>query len=203
MHAVQLGWREDAEHNYAVADGLARRAVALDPRAPLGHFALGSTAMFLGRIDEALIEMREAIRLNPSHAAAHAIIASLLCYVGRADEALDSARRALRLSPYDPRLGLWFAAVSQAQYFLRIYQEAAIIGQHALSLISENPLAQRFVAASLGQLGRKTEAEPVMLRISQSPTPSIEAIKKSVARLYRDEQMVEHLLDGLRKAGLQ
>ena len=203
MHAVQLGWREDSDHNYAVADKLARRAVALDPRAPVAHFALGSSSMFLGKIEEALIEMREAIRLNPSHAAAHAIMAPLLCYVCRADEALDSARRALSLSPYDPRLGLWLSLVSQAQYFLRVYDEAAVMGQHALSLISENPLAHRFAAASFGQLGKTTEAEAIVSAIRQSRTPSIEAIKKSVVHLYRDEQMVEHILEGLRKAGLQ
>jgi adenylate cyclase len=203
MHAVQLGWREDSDHNYAVADEFARRAVALDPRAPVAHFALGSSSMFLGRIEEALIEMREAIRLNPSHAAAHAIMAPLLCYVGRADEALDSARRALSLSPYDPRLGLWISLVSQAQYFLRVYDEAAIMGQHAFSLISENPLAHRFAAASLGQLGRAAEAEAVVLTIRRSRAPSIDAIRKSVVHLYRDEQMIEHMLDGLRKAGLE
>jgi adenylate cyclase len=203
INAVQLGWREDSDHNYVVADEFARRAVALDSRALVAHFALGSSSMFLGRIEEALIEMREAIRLNPSHAAAHAIMAPLLCYVGRADEALDSARRALSLSPYDPRLGLWLSLVSQAQYFLRVYDDAAIMGRHALSLISENPLAHRFAAASLGQLGRRTEAEAVVLTIRQSRTPSIKAIKQSVLHLYRDEQMIEHMLDGLRKAGLQ
>ena len=51
--------------------------------------------MFLGRIDEALAEMREALRVNPSYAAAHAIMAPLLCYVGMPQEALASARRAM------------------------------------------------------------------------------------------------------------
>jgi adenylate cyclase len=202
LHAVQLGWREDKDHNYTVADQLARRAVSIDPRAPLARFALGSTSMFLGRIDQALMEMREAIRLNPSHAAAHAIMAPLLCYVGRADEALDSVRRALNLSPYDPRLGLWLALVSQAQYFLKAYEEAAVIGQHALSLISENPLAHRFVAASLGQLSRTKEAEPILLIIRRSSTPSLDAIRNSVGHLYREGKMIEHMLDGLKKAGL-
>lgn len=159
--------------------------------------------MFLGRIDQALMEMRETIRINPSHAAAHAIMAPLLCYLGQPTDALESARKALSLSPYDPRLGLWLALVSQAQYFLRVYEEAAAIGRQALSLISENPLAYRFVAASLGQLGRTREAEAIILALRQSSTPSIEAIRKSVLHLYRDEQMIEHMLDGLRKAGLQ
>jgi TolB-like protein/class 3 adenylate cyclase/cytochrome c-type biogenesis protein CcmH/NrfG len=202
MHAVQLGWRENADHNYMVADRLARRAVALDPRAPVAHFSLGSTSMFLGRIDEALTEMREALRINPSHAAAHAIMAPLRCYVGMPQEALESARRAITLSPYDPRLGLWLSLVSQAQYFLTEYEEAVASGQQALSLIAENPLAYRFAAASLGQLDRIGEAAELIAFIRRSSTPSIAAIRQSVSHLYRDERMIEHMLDGLRRAGL-
>ena len=103
IHAVQLGWREDDRHNYAVADQLASRAVAIDPRAPFAHFSLGSTSMFLGRVDQALAEMRNAININPSHAAAHIIMAHLLCYIDKANEALEAAKRALRLSPVRPQ----------------------------------------------------------------------------------------------------
>jgi adenylate cyclase len=202
IHAVQLGWREDEEHNYAVADQLASRAVALDPRAPFAHFSLGSTSMFMGRVDQALTEMRNAVRINPSHAAAYVIMAHLLCYVGQPDDALAAADRALRLSPYDPRLGLWLSAVSQAKYFLKGYEEAASVGRQALSLIPENLLAQRFAAASLGQLGRSAEAGSIITALRQSTAPSVEAVRQSVAHLYREPHMVEHMLDGLRKAGL-
>ena len=202
IHAVQLGWREDEQHSYAVADRLAARAVALDPRAPFAHFSLGSTSMFLGRIEQALEEMRNATRINPSHAAAYVIMAHLLCYVGQPDEALAAVERAVKLSPYDPRLGLWLSAVSQAKYFLHRYEEAASAGRQGLSLIPENLLAQRFTAASLGQLGRAAEAEPIVAALRQSTARSIEEVRRSVAHLYRDEQMIEHMLDGLRKADL-
>jgi adenylate cyclase len=203
LHAVQLGWRNDEAHNYAVADGLALRAVALDPRAPSGHFALGCTSMMLGHIEGALREVREAIRINPSHAAAHAMIAPLLCYIGQPGiDGLESARRAIRLSPYDPRLGLWLISVAIVQYFLADYAEAARMAQQAIALIPENPIAYRFAAASFAQLGRGNEALPFVNVIRQSSTPTIEAIRQSVSQLYRDPQMIEHMLDGLRKSGL-
>jgi hypothetical protein len=77
------------------------------------------------------------------------------------------------------------------------------MGQQALFLIAENPVAQRFTAASLGQLGRIAEAEPLIAVLHTSPAPSIGAIRKSVSHLYRDPQTIEHMLDGLRKAGLE
>jgi adenylate cyclase len=204
VHAVQLGWRNDSEHSYAVADGLAAKALALDPRAPSAHFALGLTSMMLGRIDKALREVREAIRINPSHAAAHAIMAPLLCYAGEPSAAgLDSAKRAIRLSPYDPRLGLWLTTIAQIQYFLAAYEEAVDYGRQAITLIADNPVAHRFAAASLGQLGRAAEAAPSIAAIRHSSAPTLAAIRSSVAHLYRDPGMIEHMLDGLRKAGLE
>jgi adenylate cyclase len=202
IHAVQLGWRDDDQHNYAIADQHATRSMALDPRAPFAHFALGATSMFLGRIDQALYEMRETVKINPSHAAAHAILAHLLCYVDQPEEALKSVEWAIRLSPYDPRLGLWLAGKSQAHYFKRNYFEAVAAGQQALLLLAENPIAQRFTLASLGQMERMRDSQPLIHIIRRSPTPSLAAIKQSVLRLYRNPLMVEHMLDGLRKAGL-
>jgi adenylate cyclase len=202
LHAVQLGWRHDDHHNYAAADQYAKRAVSLDPRAPFAHFALGSTSMFLGRIDQALQELRETTKINPSHAAAHAVMAHLLCYVDQPIEALKSVEWAIRLSPYDPRLGLWFAGKSQSLYFQESYEEAASVGQQALFLIAENPIAQRFTAAALGQLGRASESRALIDTLVRSPAPTVAAVRSSVRHLYRSERMVDHMLEGLRKAGL-
>ena len=202
VHAVQQGWREDSEHNYEAAYQIAARAVALDPRAPFAHFAFGSTSMFLGRTERALAEMREAVRINPSHAAAYAIMAHLLCYVGQPGEGLESANRALRLSPYDPRRGLWIPALSQAYYLLKQYEDAITTARQALSLIPTNPVPARFLAASLGQLGRIAEAVPVLALLRTSKEPTLAHVKDIIETVYRVPKMTAHLLGGLKKAGL-
>jgi adenylate cyclase len=202
LYAVQHCWREDEEHNFQVADDLAARAIALDSRAPFARFAFGSSAMFLGRTEQALVEMKEAVRLNPSHAAAHAIMAHLLCYTGRPAEALWSIERALRLSPHDPRLGLWIPAMAQAYYFLERYEDAVAASQRALSLIPGNVIATRFLAASLGQLGRVAEAAPAVTFLRKSREPTLADEKRLMDPLYRAPEKVLHVLDGLQKAGL-
>jgi adenylate cyclase len=202
IHAVQLGWREDEEHNYRVADEYAKTSLSLDTRAPFAHFAFGATSMFLGRIGQALHEMRETVKINPSHAAAHAIMCHLLCYVEQPREALKSVEWALRLSPYDPRLGLWLAGQAQAYYFLEQYEKSAEAGRQALLLIAENPIAQRFTAASLGQLSLHKEAGELCKILQRSPTPSLSSIRDSVNHLYQNESMVDHMIEGLRKAKL-
>src|SRR4029077_6754884 len=127
-----------------------------------------------------------AIRINPSHAAAHATMAHLLCFVGHPSEALHSVERALRLSPFDPRLGLWLPAKSQAEYFRMNYLEAAAVAQQAITMIPSNPLAWRFAAASLGQLGKKEKAEPILQIIRASGKPSLNSVRTSVSQLYND-----------------
>jgi tetratricopeptide (TPR) repeat protein len=202
LYAVQHRWREDDEHNYGVADKLAAQAVALDGRAPFAHFALGSTSMFLKRTEQALYELQEVIRVNPSHAAAYAVMAHVLCYMGRPAEGLQSIERALRLSPYDPRLGIWIPAMAQAYYFLERYEDAVAAAQRALTMTPENVIATRFLAASLGQLGRAAEAALAVAFLRDSREPTLADQKRLMDPIYRAPEKVSHVLAGMQKAGL-
>ena len=76
--AAFLSWSDNPEGNYDESLEIAQRAVALDPRYPVAHFALGLISMWSGRIDCAVAEFKEAIKLNPSFAAAHAILGSVI-----------------------------------------------------------------------------------------------------------------------------
>jgi hypothetical protein len=92
--------------------------------------------------------------------------------------------------------------MAQARYFLTEYEESAAAGRRGLGLIPENILALRFTAASLGQLGRAGECGALLAALRRSTAPTLEAIGRSVQHLYRSPAMIEHMLDGLRKAGL-
>ena len=66
MNAAFLNWTDDAETNFAEAYDLAQRAVALDPRYPNAHYALGCVCMWTRRSDRGIEAFEEAIKLNPS-----------------------------------------------------------------------------------------------------------------------------------------
>jgi hypothetical protein len=155
------------------------------------RIAFGMTSMVLGRIEEALAEMREAVRINPSHAAAYAIMGHLLCNAGLPGEGLEAAKRALRLSPYDPRLGLWIPALTQAYYFLGQYEDAITTAQRALLLIPTNAVPARFLAASLGQLGRNTEAEGPLARRSRANLRPRSRSASVIDRLLKNQNPLE------------
>jgi tetratricopeptide (TPR) repeat protein len=63
------------EPDYAAAlqraQDLANKSVAIDPREPLGHWALGRTLLMYREYDQSLEELEAAIDLNPNFAGAH------------------------------------------------------------------------------------------------------------------------------------
>jgi adenylate cyclase len=201
IHAAYSGWTDDAEPAFAEAFVLGQRAVALDPRNPGAHSALGMASLWTGRTEIGIHAMQDAIALNPSFAAAYANLGFLLNYCARAEEAAEYVHRAMRLSPYDNRMFLWLPALAGAYYQMRNYEEAISIGRRAYSLKPDHPAGLRYVIASLGQLGRRPEAHQellALLNMERGAFDNVAVIKK----LFRSDAAAAHLLEGFRKAGM-
>jgi serine/threonine protein kinase/tetratricopeptide (TPR) repeat protein len=79
---------------------LERRALALDPELADAHMYLGSGLLGLGRIDEAIAEIREALRLDPENGQAFQALARAH-WVGKGDfkAAIPLFERAIALNP--------------------------------------------------------------------------------------------------------
>jgi len=200
-NAAYLGWAEDAEANYSEAYDLAQRAVALDARYPNAHFALALTSSYTHRPERAIAEFEEAIKLNPSFAAAHAILGNVLTYAGRSEETIPLVEKAISLSPSDPRLFIWLVALAGAHYQMRRYAEAVEVGRRSWALSRNWPNGLRYVVAGLAQLGRIEEAQAALAELKR-----MDANLAYTAGLFRrvyPDAAVDHILDGLRKAGFE
>jgi adenylate cyclase len=200
--AAYLGWVKNAEHNYLEAYDLAKRAVSLDARYPAAHFALGLVCMYTRRSDRAMAALREAINLNPSYAGAHVLLGWMYLYRGQPEEALGLAERGICLSPRDPLLFMWLPALAGVHYQLRRYDEAVEIGRRSWNLNRNWPAGLRYVVAGLAQLGRTNEARDALEDLRQLDT-DLAFVESLALRLYADSGSVDHILDGLRKAGLE
>ncbi len=200
--AAMLGWAENSDVCFDQAHELAQRAVTLDPRYPNAHFALGLACMWTRRSERAIAAFREAIKLNPSFAAAHVLLGHMYLYAGRPEEAIEQAEKGIRLSPTDPRLFIWLPALAGAHYLLRHYPEAIEAGRRSWSLNRNWPHGLRYVVASLGQLGRIEEAQPALAALKAMDT-NLECSAGILRRVYPDPTAVDHILDGLRKAGFE
>ena len=201
-NAAYLGWAEDAESDYVESFKLAERAVDLDGRYPLARFVLGLTCMYTHRAERAMAELRRAIELNPSFAAAHAILGQMFNYAGEPEKTIPLVENGIRLSPNDPRLFIWLSGLAAAHYQLRHYEQAVEIGRRTWTLNRHWPVGLRYVVAGLAQLGRMAEAQAALaeLKALGQDLPSFERLAR---RLFRDAAPVDHVLEGLRKAGFE
>jgi len=202
LNAGFLGWAENAEASYTEAFELAQRAVTLDPRYPNAHFALGLVCMWTRRIGRAMSEFEEAIKLNPSHAAAHVQLGAMYTYTGRPEEAIAHAEKGVRLSPSDPRLFMWLPTLAGAHYQLQQYGEAVEFGRRSWSLNRNWPHGLRYVVAGLAQLGKIEEAQAALTELKLMDA-DLACSAGTLHRVFPDPAAVEHVLDGLRKAGMR
>jgi adenylate cyclase len=198
--AAYLSWTDNAERNYEEAFDLAQRAVALDARYPNAHFALALICMWLGRNDRAAAEFKEAIKLNPSFDAAHAVLGAVLNFQGQSEEGVASVERGIRLSPGDPRLFIWLSGLAAAHYQLQHYSLAVEIGRRSWALNRNYITGLTYVVAGLAQLERIEDARATLADLKELD-PKLAALRTTL-HLYQNQAAIDHLLDGLRKAGM-
>ncbi|MBV8507147.1 MAG: adenylate/guanylate cyclase domain-containing protein, partial [Alphaproteobacteria bacterium] len=200
--AAMIGWADDADARFEDAYEFARQAVTIDPRYPNAHFALGLACMWTHRPDRGIAAFEEAIKLNPSFAAAHVLLGQMYLYSGRPEETIELAEKGIRLSPSDPRLFIWLPALAGAHYQMRHYAEAVEAGRRSWSLSRNWPHGLRYVVAGLALLGRIDEARAALDDLKTFDR-TLGVVEAGFMRTYRDRGGIDHILDGLRKAGFE
>jgi adenylate cyclase len=201
-NAGARGWAADPEHCYMEAFTLADRAVTLDGRDPTARFVLGLAAMHVKQSELAITQMRQAITLNPSFSAALVILGQLMNYTGHPEEAIDLIERGMRLSPTDPRLFLSLLALAGAYYQAHRYEDAVEAGRRSWALTKSWPVGLRYMVAGLGQLGRLEEAAAALAELLPIE-PTLADVAEICRRFYPMPEPVDHVLEGLRKAGMR
>jgi tetratricopeptide (TPR) repeat protein len=111
---------------------LERRALAIDPELADAHVFLGSSLLGLGRIDEAIAEIREGIRLESDNAQAHQALARAL-WIGKGDfvAAIPAFERAIELNP---QAGYSYLQLALLLAWIGDYDRAAAISRQAVDL---------------------------------------------------------------------
>jgi adenylate cyclase len=201
-NAAYLNWAEDLEANYAESYNLAQRAVILDGRYPAAHFVLGLVCMWTSHSERAIASIREAIKLNPSFAAAHVLLGQTFTYRGQPQEAIPLVERGIRFSPSDPRLFISLGVLAGAHYQAGHYNEAIEIGRRSWTLNHNWPVGLRYVVAGLARLGRIEEAQTALAELKKLDA-NLAFVEGLLIRLYPCRAGINHILDGLRMAGME
>jgi adenylate cyclase len=142
-----------------------------------------------------LSHSERSVALNPNDANILAQRGLVLGYVGHAEEGIGLIREAMRLNPFHPE---WYwGALAILLYAARHYEEALEADRRIASWKKPWHLAR--LAACYAQLGRLEEARAQAAEVLRlAPDFRLSAVKLR----YKHPADVEHVLEGMRKAGL-
>jgi adenylate cyclase len=199
--AVTYQLTDDPGRSIAAALRAAQTAVTLDDNGPHGHIALGSAYLVSGQREEAIAALERAIELSPSSPWPHSGLGFFLAVSGRGDEALESLERAIRLSPRDPLMWQTLAYVAMAHFAAERYAEAVEWARRSLQQYPSNWRAHGYLAASYAHLGETDEARAALQEFLRL-LPGFSLARFRVFAGALEPTFVEHLIDGLRNAGL-
>jgi TolB-like protein len=195
--ATSMGWAESPIPFLKHAEVLSNTALRLSESQVRAHVILGRIDIFYRRFGEAEAEMDRAVAINSNDADALAGRGNVLMWSGQTDAAIASLQLAKRLDPeLNPidRFALSLAYYQKGQY-------GAAIAQAEMNL-REDPGANfnRIVlAAAYAQQGDADAAARAAAAIHVSD-PTFDPA--TFGTKYLNSTDLEHLRDGLRKAGL-
>jgi TolB-like protein/Tfp pilus assembly protein PilF len=175
----------------------AQRAVDLAPTHAFGYYALAFTYFF--RKDNAGFRaaVEQAVALNPMDGSVVGMLGLLVHHVGETDRGTRMVEAAMQLNPHYP-------PVFRAPAFLNAYAQGKYADALELAVRFNMPgffhaLALR--AAALGQLGQREAGQQAVQELLALRPDFATSARRDYGKWW-NSKTVEHLIDGLRKAGL-
>jgi TolB-like protein len=197
--------REEYTHGFNVrpdpvgrAHAAARRAVEAAPSNHLAYHALASAQFFRREFQAFRNSAERAIALNPMDGFTAAYVGFLIAYAGDWERGCALVVRARQLNPHHPGW-YWFPS------FFDAYRKSDYRGALEVALKVNMPGFWRTslaLATAYGQLGER-EAASNAVRDLLAVKPDFAVVAREELAKWWDPQLVEHLIDGLSKAGLE
>jgi TolB-like protein len=179
------------------AHSAARQAVAAAPTNHLAHYVLATVLFYQKDFPAFRPAAERALALNRMDASTTAFLAILIAYSGDWEYGLGVIERAKQLNPH--HAGWYHFAAFHHAYHRRDYRGALEIG------LKINMPGYFFnhsaLAAVYGQLG-ELERAGAALRELHALVPDFGARAREEYGKWFDAELTEHMMEGLRKAGL-
>jgi adenylate cyclase len=174
-------------------------AVRLDARLPEARAALGDVLLFKRQHDAAIAEFERALALNPNFTDYR--YAAVLAFAGEPARAIEVLEANIRLDPFQSNVPGFMGVKAWANYMLKHYGEAVRLFLECMLRLPNAVGPCAGLAAACAQLGRLEEARKEAAEVLRIyPGFTIESWKRTLP--WRDPKDAEHVVDGLRKAGL-
>src|SRR3954462_140455 len=175
----------------------ARKAVEVAPFHPLPYYALAQALFFKKEFTAFRVAAERAISLNPMDGATAAFMGMLIAYSGDWERGCSLSDRGCQLNPNHP--GWYCYPAWHDSYRKKDYRRALDL---AFQLSApQNYYTHAVLAMCYAQLGRMEEARKA-LRDMLALKPNYAEVARELHGRWIQPDLVEQLMDGLRKAGL-
>jgi TolB-like protein len=191
----------DQKQNLDEAVRSGRRAVEIDEADANAHVWISFSSLTAGQQDVALSEAERAVELNPNNALARVTHGAILVFTGLPLDGVEEIRLGLRLSPRDWYRFYFLHGLALGLYTARKYDEAAEAAQKIVTLKRDYIYGHWHLAASCAQLGQAERAKSALNELLRL-MPNFNRDFVVTRAPYTDFAEIEHLIEGLRKAGL-
>jgi adenylate cyclase len=180
------------------ARAAAQRAVASAPTNHFAHSALASVLFFQKDFPAFRYAAERALALNRMDSSTMAILGTMIAYAGDWEYGVGVVERAKQLNPHHPG---WYHYLAVYDAYRRRDYRGALANALKVNMPGYYwPHAT--LAAVYGQLGEEQRARAA-LRELLALLPNFGEIAREEYGKWNEVEFVEHLLEGLRKAGLE
>jgi adenylate cyclase len=176
----------------------ARRAADAAPSSALAFNALARALFFRKEFEAFRIAADRALELNSLNGPTVAGLGAMMAYAGDWEYGCAQVERALRLNPRHPG-GYWFAL------FYNAYRQGDYRGALSVGLKINLPdffAYHEAMASAYGQLGDSGAAGRSVRDLLRLKPDVVLTARDEIGKWF-DADFTEHLIDGLRKAGLE
>ncbi len=203
-----LSWlyREEYSHGFNLqpdplgrALAAARRAVDLAPTNHMAYAALATTLFFLKEFGAFHTAAERSLALNSMDGYTTAYLGMQIAYAGDWERGCALADHATQLNPNHPGW-YWFPLV------LNAYRQCDYQGALRIALKVNMPgfwRTQLALAVAYGQLGQHDAARAAAQELLKIRPDFAAIARDELSRKWYDAELTEHLIEGLRKAGLE
>ena len=193
------GWSEDPTASLGLALDAASRSRAIDDSNPDTFALLTWIHLSLRKYDQAFDLAQQAMALGPNNSFVVGVASDVALFCDRPHDMIVLLNKAMRLCPIYPA---WYPSSLAWAYLLMDRREDAIASAQTSSGIDPDyPFNYMVLAIAFAESERKQEAHTAvenLLRID--PKYSLRAF--SECQPFRDAEVLNRHIEGLRKAGL-
>ena len=194
--AFTYGWCKDKEVTFGEVTFALEKAMALDDNDADVHRILAAVAIAQGDLNRARYHQDRALALNPNYDLVVVQMGELFTWLGRADEGIEWIRKAMKLNPHHP--ARFWSHLGKAHFVGRQYAQAIESFMHLSTMDVQQ---HAFVAACYGWLGDRTAATAHLARVRELE-PGLDPEKFLATMHYADAADLDHLREGLKRAGM-